>query len=218
MLIKQEYLPIDGLAEFNTGARNLLFGADSVAIKEGRVATCQAISGTGALSLGFTFLSQYLPRWVYISDPTWLNHKNIIEHTGLKWVEYPYYDPKTKGFNFEAMIKFLEGAVSGSIILLHACAHNPTGVDPTEDQWKKISAVMKKNSLIPFFDSAYQGFATGDLEKDAWPIRYFINEGFQMIVSQSFAKNAGLYGERIGALHVVTATKDTNEKVLSQIK
>ena len=116
------------------------------------------------------------------------------------------------------MIKFLEGAVSGSIVLLHACAHNPTGVDPTEEQWKKISEVMKRNSLIPFFDSAYQGFATGDLEKDAWPIRYFIQEGFQMIVSQSFAKNAGLYGERIGALHVVAATKDTTEKVLSQIK
>ncbi len=125
-------MPIDGLADFNTGARNLLFGADSPAIKEERIATCQSISGTGALSLGFTFLSQYLPRWIYISDPTWLNHKNIIEHTGLKWVEYPYYDPKTKGFNFEAMVKSLENAVSGSIILLHACAHNPTGVDPTQ--------------------------------------------------------------------------------------
>ena len=155
---------------------------------------------------------------MYISDPTWLNHKNIIEHAGLKWVEYPYYDPKTKGFNFEAMIKFLEGAVSGSIVLLHACAHNPTGVDPTQEQWKKISAVMKKNSLIPFFDSAYQGFATGDLEKDAWPIRYFIQEGFQMVVSQSFAKNVGLYGERIGALHIVASNKDTTETVLSQIK
>lgn len=107
------------------------------------------------------------------------------------------------------MVKSLENAVSGSIILLHACAHNPTGVDPTQEQWKKICAVMKKNSLIPFFDSAYQGFATGDLEIDAWPIRYFISQGFQMIVAQSFAKNIGLYGERIGALHVVTPCKDT---------
>lgn len=108
--------------------------------------------------------------------------------------------------------------MTGSIVLLHACAHNPTGVDPTEPQWKQIAAVMKKNSLIPFFDSAYQGFATGCLERDAWPIRYFISEGFQMIIAQSFAKNMGLYGERIGALHFVATTKDTADKVLSQIK
>jgi aspartate aminotransferase len=182
------------------------------------VATCQTLSGTGALSLGFDFLSEYLPRFVYISNPTWLNHKNIIEHVGLKWIEYPYYDEKTRGFNFEAMTKFLENAVSGSIVLLHACAHNPTGVDPTENQWKRIAEVMKRNSLIPFFDSAYQGFATGDLEKDAWPIRHFIDQGFQMIISQSFAKNMGLYGERIGALHFIATNKDTADKVLSQIK
>lgn len=128
----QEYLPVDGLPGFITGARNLILGPDSEAIKSQRVATVQALSGTGALSLGFTFLSQYLPRWVYISNPTWLNHKNIIEHVNLKWIEHPYYNPKTRGFDFEAMIKYLENAMSGSIVLLHTCAHNPTGVDPTQ--------------------------------------------------------------------------------------
>ena len=116
------------------------------------------------------------------------------------------------------MLKFLEFGISGSIVLLHACAHNPTGVDPTFEEWKQIAAVMKKNNLIPFFDSAYQGFASGDLEKDASPIRYFIEQGFQMIITQSFAKNMGLYGERIGALHIVSSSKETSEKVLSQVK
>lgn len=116
------------------------------------------------------------------------------------------------------MIKFLENAVAGSLVLLHVCAHNPTGVDPTPAEWKQIAQVMKKNNLIPFFDSAYQGFATGDLEKDAEPVRHFMEEGFQAVVAQSFAKNMGLYGERIGALHIVTDNKDTAEKVLSQVK
>lgn len=205
----KEYLPIEGTPQFGTGTRNLLFGKDSKVLQENRVATCQSISGTGALSLGFTFLSEHLPRLIYISDPTWLNHKNIIEHTTLKWVEYPYYNSKTRGSDIPAMIKFLENAISGSVVLLHACAHNPTGVDPTVDEWKQIAEVMKKNSLIPFFDSAYQGFATGDLDKDAWPIRYFIDQGFQMLLAQSFAKNMGLYGERVGAFHIVAHNKDT---------
>jgi len=163
-------------------------------------------------------LKHHLPRFVYIPDPTWLNHKNIIEDCGLKWIEYPYFNSKTLGSNIPGMIKFLSNAIAGSVVLLHACAHNPTGVDPTEEEWKQIADVMKKNNLIPFFDSAYQGFATGDLEKDAWPIRYFLEQGFQMIIAQSFAKNMGLYGERVGALHFVTSCKDTCERVLSQIK
>jgi aspartate/tyrosine/aromatic aminotransferase len=182
------------------------------------VATTQTLSGTGALYIGFDFLKHHLPRFVYIPDPTWLNHKNIIEDCGLKWIEYPYFNSKTLGSNIPGMIKFLSNAIAGSVVLLHACAHNPTGVDPTEEEWKQIADVMKKNNLIPFFDSAYQGFATGDLEKDAWPIRYFLEQGFQMIIAQSFAKNMGLYGERVGALHFVTSCKDTCEKVLSQIK
>ena len=182
------------------------------------MATTQTLSGTGALYIGFDFLKHHLPRFVYIPDPTWLNHKNIIEDCGLKWIEYPYFNSKTLGSNIPGMIKFLSNAIAGSVVLLHACAHNPTGVDPTEEEWKQIADVMKKNNLIPFFDSAYQGFATGDLEKDAWPIRYFLEQGFQMIIAQSFAKNMGLYGERVGALHFVTSCKDTCERVLSQIK
>ena len=166
------------MPEFCTGARNLILGKDSQAIKENRVATCQSLSGTGALYLGFDFLKNYLPRFVYIPNPTWLNHKNILNDCNMKWIEYPYYDAKTRGSNIPAMIKFLENGIAGSIVLLHACAHNPTGVDPTQEEWKQIAAVMKKNGLIPFFDSAYQGFATGDLSKDAWPIRHFVEQGF----------------------------------------
>ena len=116
------------------------------------------------------------------------------------------------------MLAFLGKAVSGSVVVLHVCAHNPTGIDPTEEQWKKIAEVMKKNSLIPFFDSAYQGFASGDLDKDAWAVRYFLSQGFQMLVAQSFAKNMGLYGERVGALHIVAGDKITADKILSQLK
>lgn len=192
--LDKEYLPIDGLASYITGTQKLLFGAENSILKEGRVASVQTISGTGSLRVGFEFLGSYLPRTVLISNPTWLNHKAIIEKSKLKWVEYPYYNDKTKGVDIEGMIKFLSTAEAGSIVLLHACAHNPTGVDPTENDWKKIAEVMKKNSLFPYFDSAYQGFASGDLNKDAWAIRYFIEQGFQMLVSQSFAKNMGLYG------------------------
>jgi aspartate/tyrosine/aromatic aminotransferase len=200
-------LPIDGLATFVTGAQRLIFGENSSVLKDGRVASIQSISGTGSLRVGFEFLGAYYPRTVYISNPTWLNHKAIIEKSNMKWAEYPYYCPKTQGVNIKGMIEALSKAQSGSIVLLHACAHNPTGVDPTQVEWKEICEVMKKNSLVPYFDSAYQGFASGDLDKDAWAIRYFIEQGFQMLVSQSFAKNMGLYGERIGALHIVTANK-----------
>lgn len=206
------------MASYITGTQKLLFGADSPVIKDGRVASVQTISGTGSLRVGFEFLGTYLPRTVLISNPTWLNHKAIVEKARLKWVEYPYYNEKTKGVDIEGMIKALETAEPGAIVLLHACAHNPTGVDPTQNDWKRIAQVMKKNSLFPFFDSAYQGFASGDLNKDAWAIRYFIEQGFQMVVSQSFAKNMGLYGERVGAFHVVCANKETKEKVLSQIR
>jgi len=120
------------------------------------------------------FIASYLPRYIYVSNPTWPIHKTIIEKVGLKWREYPYYAAKTKNFDFEGMINCLKKAVPGSIVLLHVCAHNPTGIDPTPDQWKEIAKVMKANSLLPFFDSAYQGFASGDLARDAWPVRHFL--------------------------------------------
>ena len=163
-------------------------------------------------------VGKFLPRAVYVSKPTWSNHHGIVQKVGLPLREYPYYHAKTKSLDFEGMVDSLKNATPGSVILLHVCAHNPTGVDPTQDQWKKICEVMKANSLIPFFDSAYQGFASGSLEKDIWPVRYFLEQGFNMFICQSFAKNMGMYGERIGALHIVVSNKDIAEKLSSQVK
>lgn len=156
-----------------------------------------------------------MPGDVYISNPSWANHQAIINNVGLPLYQYTYYDPRTKGLNFDGMISDLRKARPGSIILLHTCAHNPTGVDPTQEQWKVIAQVMKENELFPYFDMAYQGFATGDLARDTFAIRHFIDLGFQLIVTQSFAKNMGLYGERIGAFHIVSKSKAVADKVLS---
>ena len=180
--------------------------------------TVQALSGTGSLRIGFEFINQEMASKVWVSNPTWANHHNVVKRAGLTFEQYPYFDPQTKRIQFDKYIDTLNAASEGNIVLMHACAHNPTGVDPTEDQWKKIAEVMKKKNLIPYFDSAYQGFASGDLHKDAGAIRYFVNQGFNMFVSQSFAKNMGLYGERVGALHVVTPDKENAGRVLSQLK
>jgi len=213
----KEYLPIEGLAGFCKAAQQLVFGNDHPLSQAGQIVTVQAISGTGALRVGFEFIKHFLPSEVYYSDPTWGNHLTIIEKAGLTHKKYPYFDPATKGLNFDGMVKTLEGAKPGSIVLLHVCAHNPTGVDPTEEQWRILAKLFKKNKLFPFFDSAYQGFATGDLRRDAQSIHIFLEEGLQMLVAQSLAKNMGLYGERIGALHFVCKSKDVAEKVLSQV-
>jgi len=187
-------------------------------LKEGKVVTVQTLSGTGSLRVGFEFVKTYIPGDVYVSAPTWGNHHAIIEKSGLKWIEYPYFDENTKGLNFKGMYEKLSQAQAGSTVLLHACAHNPTGVDPTLDQWTELAKLFKEKKLIPYFDSAYQGYASGDLEKDAQSIHIFLNHGLQMIISQSYAKNFGLYGERIGALHFVAKSKDVAVRVLSQIK
>ena len=211
-------MPIDGLATFNTLTQKLLFGKDSPLVINGQIATIQSLSGTGALRIGFEFLATHCPRDVYIPNPTWGNHQTIIKESGLRYIEYPYFNPKTKGLNYEELIRCLSFAKTGSIVLLHVCAHNPTGVDPTESQWRGIAKVAKERKLLPFFDSAYQGYASGDVEKDVRSLRIFMEEGLQFLVAQSFAKNFGLYGERIGALHIVCETKEVKEKVLSQIR
>jgi aspartate aminotransferase len=158
---------------------------------------------------------------IYFSNPTWANHGQIFSNVHLPTATYPYFDAKTRGLNFEGMISALEGAPEKSIIVLHACAHNPTGVDPTQDQWKKIAAVMRKKSLFPFFDCAYQGFASGDLNRDAWAVRYFVEQGFELLIAQSYAKNFGLYGERAGCFHYVagpgSAGAETSTRVASQL-
>jgi aspartate/tyrosine/aromatic aminotransferase len=187
-------------------------------LKEKRVASIQSLSGTGALRIAFDFVRQFVPGPVYVSNPTWGNHNSIINVAGLPLRTYPYWDQKTRGLNFEGMCQTFETAPAGSVLLLHSCAHNPTGCDPSEEQWKQIADICKRRGLVPFFDSAYQGFATGDFEKDAFSIRYFASQGLSMIITQSFAKNFGLYGERVGALHFVCANTDQAKRVLSQVE
>lgn len=178
-----------------------------------QVATLQSISGTGALHLGASFLSKFYPGdakpTVYVSNPTWANHKQIFNNVGLPVESYPYFDPSTRGLDFAGLCATLRTAPEQSIILLHACAHNPTGVDPTREQWQEIARIIRARRHFPFFDCAYQGFASGDLDRDAWAIRYFVNEeGFETCIAQSFAKNFGLYGQRVGAFHFVSAAAD----------
>jgi len=194
---------------------------------EERAISLQTISGTGAVHLGALFLAKfYNPptsegKVVYLSNPTWANHHQIFSNVELPIKTYPYFSAKTKGLDFDGMIKSLEDATEGSIIVLHACAHNPTGVDPTKEQWKEIAALMKRKALFPFFDCAYQGFASGDLNKDAWAVRHFVEQGFELVVAQSYAKNFGLYGERAGCFHFVTGpasdAKETAVRVGSQL-
>ncbi|KAL1967056.1 hypothetical protein VTN77DRAFT_3580 [Rasamsonia byssochlamydoides] len=223
--LNHEYLPIAGLAEFTSAAQRLIFGADSPAIQEKRVSTLQTISGTGAVHLGGLFLAKFHPHQprppVYLSNPTWANHNQIFTNVGLSIATYPYFSAKTKGLDIDGMLGTLRTAPEGSIIVLHACAHNPTGVDPTQEQWKQIAAVIRERQHFPFFDCAYQGFASGDLARDAWAIRYFVEEGFELCVAQSFAKNFGLYGERAGAFHFVSApgaeATTANQHVASQL-
>ncbi|KAJ5368450.1 Aspartate aminotransferase cytoplasmic [Penicillium cataractarum] len=207
--VNHEYLSIGGLADFTSAAQKLIVGADSPAIREKRICTLQTISGTGAVHLGGLFLSKFHPAQpkptIYLSNPTWANHNQIFTNVGLTLAKYPYFSAKTKGLDFDGMIAALRAAPAGSIILLHACAHNPTGVDPSQEQWKQIAALMRERRQFPFFDTAYQGFASGDLVRDAWAIRYFVEQGFELCVAQSFAKNFGLYGERTGAFHFVSA-------------
>ncbi len=216
--LDKEYAPIEGVADFIQGAKMVTFGWDHPDVNSGRVATCQALSGTGSLKILADFLAKFRKAPLYMSKPTWANHTQIFQAAGLEVRDYTYYNAKTKGLDLEGMIKDLSNAQPGSIVLLHACAHNPTGVDPTPEQWHKIAQVMKENDLFPFFDVAYQGFASGCLEKDGYGLRHFVKEGFQMVIAQSFAKTMGLYGERTGALHIVCSDKPTAEKVLSQVK
>ena len=217
--VNHEYLPIEGYDVYNRLARDLILGADCPAVAEGRVVTLQTLSGTGSLRVGAECCKAFLnPPAAYVSRPTWGNHNTIFERAGIQVKSYAYWKESTRGLDLEGMLADLAAAPAGSVVVLHACAHNPTGVDPTPEQWDQIAEFLSARDLTVYFDSAYQGFATGDLDADAYAIRSFIRKGFQCFVSQSFAKNTGLYGERIGALHIVTADRDAAEKVLSQVK
>ena len=212
------YLPIDGLAAYDQGVKNLVFGADSQVLKDGRVATVQAIGGTGGLKIGADFLKKISPNaTVLISDPSWENHRAIFTNAGFTVDSYPYYDAAKRGINFEGMLAALQAAPAGTIVLLHACCHNPTGYDLSAAQWEQIIATIKARNLTPFLDMAYQGFGFG-IEQDGAVIAKFVASGLNFFVSTSFSKSFSLYGERVGALSVVCADKEETDRVLSQLK
>ncbi|XHF98617.1 hypothetical protein AWENTII_002164 [Aspergillus wentii] len=204
-----EYLPIRGLDSFLTAAQALILGPDSPAIGEQRICSFQTISGTGALYLGARFFARFHSGLekptAFISNPTWPNHYQIFTQCGLGVDYYPYYSPGKQGLDIDAMLETLRNAPRSSVVVLQGCAHNPTGIDPSQEEWKKIAEVIRDRDHFPFFDCAYQGFASGDLSRDAWACRYFVEQGFNCCIAQSFAKNLGLYGERVGAFHLISA-------------
>ncbi|KAF7554192.1 hypothetical protein G7046_g6882 [Stylonectria norvegica] len=216
--MNKEYAGITGVPDFPPAAAKLAYGADSPALD--RIAISQTISGTGALRVGAAFLEKFYPgeKKIYIPNPSWANHKAVFSHAGLAVEQYRYYDKKTIGLDFEGLVADLKAAPKGSIFLFHACAHNPTGVDPSPEQWKQISTVVKDQGHFAFFDMAYQGFASGDTNKDAFAVRHFVEEGHNIALCQSFAKNMGLYGERVGAFSFVCADADEKKRVDSQLK
>lgn len=212
------YLPIEGIATYDKGAQTLLLGKDSELAAAGRATTFQALGGTGALKIGADFLAQINPQaTVYISNPSWENHRALFERAGFKVENYPYYDAATHGLDFDAMLAFFKELAPNSIVVLHACCHNPTGVDPSLAQWEAIANVIKERQLVPFLDIAYQGFGDG-LEEDAQVVRLFAKLDIPMFISSSFSKSFSLYGERVGALTIISTSKEEAERVLSQVK
>ena len=212
------YLPIDGIAAYDKAVQSLVFGADSEALASARVATVQAVGGTGGLKLGADFLHRLNPgALVLISDPSWENHRALFVAAGFQVQSYPYFDAATRGVQFDAMRAALEQAVAGSIVVLHACCHNPTGCDLSLQQWEQTAAICKARGLVPFLDMAYQGFGKG-IEDDGAAVQQFLAQGISFLVSTSFSKSFSLYGERVGALSVVCADADECKRVLSQLK
>ncbi len=214
----RSYLPIDGIPLYNKDVQQLLFGADSKLLADGRVVTIQALGGTGALKVGADFLKMVAPdAQVLISDPSWENHLALFTQAGFRVASYPYFDAATKGLDFDGMIGALESAAAGTIVVLHACCHNPTGVDPDQAQWSRIVEVVASRKLIPFLDLAYQGFADG-IDADAYVVHAMADAGLEFLVSSSFSKSFSLYGERVGGLSVITADRSESARVLSQLK
>ena len=212
------YLPIDGIAAYDSAVKSLVFGADSEPVQSGRVATVQCIGGTGGLKVGADFLKRLNPdAKVLISDPSWENHRALFTNAGFTVESYPYYDAATRGINFDGMLAALNAAPAGTIVVLHACCHNPTGYDITAEQWDDVIAAVKAKNLTPFLDMAYQGFGYG-LAEDGAVVGKFVAAGLSFFVSTSFSKSFSLYGERVGALSVVCSDKEEAGRVLSQLK
>lgn len=217
--LNKEYLPVLGLDAFANLSTHMLLGDDSKALSENRAFGVQTLSGTGSLRVGAEFLSRILKKKVfYYSKPTWENHRLVFLNAGFESAnEYRYWNESTRCLDINGLLEDLRNAPEGAVIILHACAHNPTGCDPTQEQWAQIAEVVKEKKLFPFFDSAYQGFASGDLDKDAWAVRFFVNQGFELLCAQSYAKNFGLYNERTGNLAVVLNDPGYVAAVKSQI-
>ncbi len=212
------YLPIDGIAAYDRVVQQLVFGADSAVLNDGRVATVQALGGTGGLKLGADFLKKLNPAaTVLISDPSWENHRALFANAGFAVSSYAYYDAAARGIRFDAMLADLEAAAAGSIVVLHACCHNPTGYDLSPAQWAQVIAVCGRRALVPFLDLAYQGFGDG-IAEDGAVVQQFVASGLDSFVATSFSKSFSLYGERVGALSVVCASRDEAQRVLSQLK
>jgi aromatic-amino-acid transaminase len=212
------YLPIDGIAAYDRAVQKLLFGGDSELLGAGRVVTLQALGGTGALRIGADFLRLFAPgAQVWISDPSWENHRALFESAGFQVNAYPYYDAPTRGLEFAGMIAALERVPAGAIVVLHACCHNPTGVDPSAEQWSRILDVVRARGQVPFLDLAYQGFGES-VDADGSVVRRFAATPGPLFVASSFSKSFSLYGERVGGLSIVATDRDEATRVLSQIK
>ncbi|MBF6034363.1 aspartate/tyrosine/aromatic aminotransferase [Pseudomonas sp. P155] len=212
------YLPIDGIAAYDQAVQKLLFGNDSPLISAGRVITTQAVGGTGALKIGADFLKQLLPNAVVaISDPSWENHRALFETAGFPVQNYRYYDAASHDVNRAGMLDDLNALPNGSIVVLHACCHNPTGVDLTPADWNNVLEVVRAKGHVPFLDMAYQGFGDG-IDEDAAAVRLFAESGLTFFVSSSFSKSFSLYGERVGALSIISESKEESARVLSQVK
>jgi aromatic-amino-acid transaminase len=217
-LAPRTYLPIEGLAAYDKAVQELVFGANSEVVTSKRAITAQAIGGTGALKLGADFLKRFSPNaQVYISDPSWENHRALFESAGFVVNNYPYYDTTTKGVNFDGMLASLKSMPAGSIVLLHACCHNPTGADLTDQQWAQVIQVVTQRGLVPFLDMAYQGFGDG-ITEDGKVVGMFAAAGGPLFVSNSFSKSFSLYGERVGALSIVAANAEEAARLMSQLK
>ena len=217
-LAPRTYLPIEGLAAYDKAVQELVFGANSEVVTSKRAITAQAIGGTGALKLGADFLKRFSPNaQVYISDPSWENHRALFESAGFVVNNYPYYDTTTKGVNFDGMLASLQSMPASSIVLLHACCHNPTGADLTDQQWAQVIQVASERGLVPFLDMAYQGFGDG-INEDGKVVGMFAAAGGPLFVSNSFSKSFSLYGERVGALSIVAANAEEAARLMSQLK
>ena len=212
------YLPIDGMAAYDKAVQALVFGTDHPAVTGGRIATVQSLGGTGGLKVGADFLKKLNPgATVLISDPSWENHRALFTQAGFAVEAYPYYDAATRGIRFDAMLAALRGAAAGTVVVLHACCHNPTGCDLTAAQWEQVATACKAGLLVPFLDMAYQGFGKG-IGADGEALRIFMTRGMPFFVSTSFSKSFSLYGERVGALSVVCDSAEESSRVLSQVK